>query len=62
MIRKKLHLDGRRNKIDITSGFTDLKEERRDSYVREFIDKLKEKTSSSNMSSSSTNSDVAEDT
>ena len=32
----------RRNKIDISSGYTDLKAGKTDSYVRDFIDKLKE--------------------
>merc|ERR1712012_1175032 len=39
----------RRNKIDMSSGFTDLKAGRSDSYVREFIEKLKEKRESSKM-------------
>ena len=59
-MRKNYHSENRRNKIDISAGFTNLKEERRDSYVREFIDKLKEKRQMST-SGSSSKSDVSED-
>ena len=60
-MRKKYSSEFRRNKIDISAGFSNLKEEKRDSYVREFIDKLKEKTQSSTTGSTSKSSDVSEE-
>ena len=50
----------RRNKIDISSGFTDLKAGKRDSYVRDFIDKLKEKREASRNNSLNENDEKLE--
>ena len=50
----------RRNKIDISSGFTDLKAGKSDSYVRDFIDKLKEKRETSRKNSRNENEEKLE--
>ena len=45
-------LNNRRQKMDMSAGFSDLREARRDSLVREFIAKLKTKHESTIASSS----------
>ena len=41
-LRIKYQKEYRRNKLDISSGFTNLKTQASDSHVRDFIEKLKE--------------------
>ena len=53
-LRIKYQTEYRRNKLDMSSGFTDLKAQSTDTYVREFIEKLKEKRESSKSSPSET--------
>ena len=44
-------LNNRRQKMDMSAGFADLREARRDSLVRDFIEKLKTKHESTTSSS-----------
>ena len=60
-LRIKYQTEYRRNKLDLSSGFTDLKAGKTDSYVREFIDKLKEKRDSTKSNSLNISDDKIED-
>ena len=50
-MRKMWQGRDRRAKTDLCAGFTDLRNEKRDSIVMEFVDKLKEKREESRSNS-----------
>ena len=60
-LRIKYQTEYRRNKLDLSSGFTDLKAGKTDAYVREFIDRLKEKRDSTKSNSLNISDDKVED-
>ena len=57
----RIRAENRRNKLDISSGFTDLKAQSTDTYVREFIDKLKTSRESTITSSNDTAKGIEEE-
>ena len=60
-LRIKYQTEYRRNKLDLSSGFTDLKAGKTDAYVREFIDRLKEKRDSTKSNSINISDEKIED-
>ena len=51
VLRERWQANERRGRLDLSAGFTDLRHERRDSLVRQFVDKLKEKQEASRVMS-----------
>ena len=60
-LRIKYQKEYRRNKLDISSGFTNLKTQASDSHVRDFIEKLKERREATKNSSSVINDEALKD-